>query len=97
MVKADRNSVGRIILEAVEETQKTVNKEDVSQAPSIALYQAMELARDRDSIARKRGMKKARQVSGWAGEVLSPGGVYTPEGKKKIEELDRSLEGGKCA
>lgn len=221
MEKADRNSVGRIILEAVEETQKTVrsntnlgmvlllaplakacsyglriaaedfpedpgenlwilpcceklrktlaevlsgltvkdarlayeavrlagmgglgqvNKEDVSQAPSIALYQAMELARDRDSIAReyvtdfaitfqlgyptlketgqtadsltmaivqtyltilkhvpdtliarKRGMKKARQVSGWAGEVLSPGGVYTPEGKKKIEELDRSL------
>jgi triphosphoribosyl-dephospho-CoA synthase len=115
-------------------------EQDVSGDPSVTLLQAMELARDRDSIAseyvtdfeitfatglpalkealsrgvkyseavlqtfltilgrvpdtliaRKGGKKISRQVSESAREVLLLGGVYTSQGRARIQELDRAL------
>lgn len=113
---------------------------DVAEEPSVTLYQAMALARERDAIAReyvtdfaitfeigyptlkaawgasgalslsivqtyltilarvpdtliarKRGADMASQVSQWAGEVLSKGGAFTPQGREGLAELDRAL------
>lgn len=42
-------------------------------------------------IARKVGMKKAKEVSSMARVVLKAGGVYTPNGRSKIREFDSQL------
>lgn len=42
-------------------------------------------------IARKKGLEAARQVSKWAGEVLTQGGVFTLEGRARLAEMDRAL------
>lgn len=42
-------------------------------------------------IARKRGAAAAAEVSQKAAEVLEAGGVFTPRGRKAVEELDRYL------
>jgi triphosphoribosyl-dephospho-CoA synthase len=113
---------------------------DVSEEPGITLLQAMELARDRDAVAReyvtgfeitfetglpalrdarsrgadfpgavvqtflailsrvpdtlicrKRGSDIAAGISGRAGEILMRGGVFTPEGREALAEMDASL------
>jgi triphosphoribosyl-dephospho-CoA synthase len=117
-----------------------VSRADVSGEPSVTLLEAMELAKDRDSIAseyvtkyeitfgiglpalkealaqgatypnavvqaflailsripdtliaRKNGGALSRQVSQWAVDVLSCGGIHTLQGKEKLLELDNSL------
>ena len=42
-------------------------------------------------IVRKNGVEISRRVSNRAEEALLRGGIYTSEGRKKIQELDRSL------
>lgn len=42
-------------------------------------------------IARKKGLDAARHVSDRAGEVLSKGGVFTPEGRIALAEFDCAL------
>ncbi len=42
-------------------------------------------------IARKRGIDEARRISSWAGEVLARGGIFTPEGRSELAEMDRGL------
>jgi len=42
-------------------------------------------------IARKKGLETAVQVSHRAGEVLLQGGVFTPEGRAGLAEMDRAL------
>jgi triphosphoribosyl-dephospho-CoA synthase len=42
-------------------------------------------------IVRKNGVEISRQVSNRAEEILLRGGIYTSEGRRKIQELDRSL------
>ncbi len=42
-------------------------------------------------IARKKGYEAARQISRQAMEVLSLGGVFTPEGRAGLAEMDRTL------
>lgn len=113
---------------------------DVTEVPSITLYQAMALAQERDAvareyctefaitfgigypalkdawhtsddlstaivqayltilarvpdtlIARKRGAEVATQVSCWARETLSLGGVLTVSGRASLQELDHAL------
>jgi triphosphoribosyl-dephospho-CoA synthase len=61
---------------------------------SVAIVQAhlTTLARVPDTlIARKRGMDTANQVSRWADDVLTAGGVFTSQGQTKLAELDRAL------
>ncbi len=61
---------------------------------SMAIVQAFLtiLARVPDTlIARKRGAEVAGQVSRWAGEVLTMGGVFTAEGRTGLVDLDRAL------
>ncbi|MBN2318926.1 MAG: triphosphoribosyl-dephospho-CoA synthase [Acidobacteria bacterium] len=114
--------------------------QDVSEEPSMTLLEAMDLAKDRDSIAseyitgfeitfgtalpalkdalargvtcsdavvqafltilgrvpdslvaRKNGVEVSRQVSNSAQEVLLQGGVFTPQGRAKLQEMDRAL------
>jgi triphosphoribosyl-dephospho-CoA synthase len=50
------------------------------------------LARVPDTlIARKRGAEMACQVSRRAGDVLAKGGVFTPQGRAGLAELDHTL------
>ena len=42
-------------------------------------------------IARKKGLETARQVSQKASEVLNRGGIFTPQGRTGLEEMDRKL------
>jgi triphosphoribosyl-dephospho-CoA synthase len=50
------------------------------------------LARVPDTlIARKKGGEVARQVSERAGEVLKLGGVFTPQGREELADMDRLL------
>ncbi|MBN2243344.1 MAG: triphosphoribosyl-dephospho-CoA synthase [Acidobacteria bacterium] len=118
-------------------------EQDISEEPSVTLLEAMELAKDRDSvaseygtnfeitfgtglpalkealsrglkysdavvqaflailgrvpdtlIARKGGRETSRRVSKSAQEVLLEGGVYTPEGRARLREMDRALRDG---
>jgi triphosphoribosyl-dephospho-CoA synthase len=117
-----------------------VSRADVSEEPSVTLLEAMELGKERDSIAseyvtkyeitfgiglpvlkealaqgvtytdaavqafltilsrvpdtliaRKNGWALSRQVSQWAVDVLSCGGIHTLQGKEKLLELDNAL------
>jgi len=42
-------------------------------------------------IARKKGKALSRQVSQWALDVLSCGGIFTPRGREKLQGLDKTL------
>jgi len=117
-----------------------VSVQDIVGEPAVTLFEAMDLAKERDSIAseyvtdfeitfdtglpalknalshgadfsdavvhaflvilsrvpdtliaRKNGLDVSQQVSERAGDVLSGGSVFTPEGKVKIVELDKTL------
>ena len=39
-------------------------------------------------IARKRGFEEARRISQMAGEALRRGGIFAPEGRAALEEMD---------
>ncbi len=42
-------------------------------------------------IVRKRGYETAQQISQKASEVLSKGGILTPDGRAALDEMDRKL------
>ncbi len=42
-------------------------------------------------IARKKGSEAASQVSQWAREALTKGGIFTPQGRAALTEMDRAL------
>jgi triphosphoribosyl-dephospho-CoA synthase len=50
------------------------------------------LARVPDTlVGRKRGPETAAQVSRWAADALAVGGVFTPQGRQAVADLDRAL------
>ena len=134
----------RLTYEAIRLTQPAgmgrMPQSDISEDPSITLREAMELAKERDAvareyvtdyaitfeiglpelrdafsrggdfsssvvqaflkilshvpdtlIARKKGMDAAVRVSQMARDVLAQGGVFTPEGRKELEEMRQVL------
>ena len=46
-------------------------------------------------IARKRGLESATRVSQRAADVLTRGGIFTPEGRAGLAEMDRELRDAK--